>query len=206
MERDPIADTRDVAYTRRLSAESGRRWKQLLDVQRPYRRKLQRLDLGFVLDVGCGIGRNLANLHGRGVGVDHNEASVQTCVTRGFRAFTPAAFQQSSYAVPGSFDSMLLAHVAEHMTHDEAVALVRTYLPSVRPGGRVVVICPQEAGYATDTTHVRFVDEAGLRALVRALDLEPVALTSFPFPRWFGRLFAYNEFVAVARVPDTPGA
>lgn len=200
MKRDAVRDTRDQAYTRRLSRTGGRTWKRLLGAQRPYRWNLRRLDLGTVLDVGCGIGRNLANLGGRAVGVDHNTASVQACIDQGFEAFTPAAFRASHLAVHKSFDSLLLAHVAEHMSHEEAVSLVREYLPFVRDDGKIVVICPQEVGFRTDTTHVRFVDEEGLRSLCRALDLELVRLYSFPFPRPVGKLFAYNEFVAVGRV------
>ena len=154
-------------YTRRLSESGGRRWKRLLDVQLPYRWNLRRLDLGTVLDVGCGIGRNLAHLGGRGVGVDHNPTWVQACVDQGFEAFTPGDFRASRHAVGGSFDSLLMAHVAEHMSEGEAVALMSEYLPFVREGGKVVVICPQEAGFRTDGSHVRFVDDQALRLVLR---------------------------------------
>ena len=54
----PDSDTTAQAYTDRLAALEQARWKQLLDVQAPYRWNLRRL-LGEhrVLDVGCGIGR-----------------------------------------------------------------------------------------------------------------------------------------------------
>jgi SAM-dependent methyltransferase len=200
VKRDPVTDTAGVEYTRRLSETSSRRWKRLVGVQLPYRWNVRRLDLGTVLDVGCGIGRNLAHLGGRGVGVDHNPASVRACVDQGFEAFTPEGFRASRHAVGGSFDSLLMAHVAEHMSDDEAVALVSEYLPFVRDGGKVVVICPQEAGFRTDSSHVRFVDDQALRSFFGVLDLELLKLYSFPFPRPVGRFFAYNEFVAVGRV------
>ena len=47
-------------------------------------------------------------------------------------AFTPEEFLASEYAVPGRFDSLLSAHVLEHLEWDDAVALVQTYLPFVR--------------------------------------------------------------------------
>ncbi len=53
-------DTRDAAYTTRLDELGGAAWKRYLDVQAPYRWNLSRLNLGFTLDVGCGIGRGRA--------------------------------------------------------------------------------------------------------------------------------------------------
>ena len=154
-----------------------------------------------MLDVGCGLGRNLAHLRGSGVGVDHNPDSVAIASARGLSAFTPEAFRASSHAVPARFDSLLLAHVAEHMRWGEARDLVGQYLPYVRAGGQVVLITPQEAGYRSDPTHVEFFDGAALGRLARAVELEPVASYSFPFPRPVGKLFKYNEFVLVARKP-----
>src|SRR5262245_60292262 len=126
--------TRDASYTERLERLGGTWWKRALDVQRPYRWNLRRLALGFVLDVGCGLGRNLINLGGQdaGVGVDHNADSVAACVGRGLVAFTPEQFRASAHARPGRFDALLLAHVAEHMRFAEAQTLLEEYLPFVR--------------------------------------------------------------------------
>jgi 2-polyprenyl-3-methyl-5-hydroxy-6-metoxy-1,4-benzoquinol methylase len=92
------------------------------------------------------------------VGVDHNASSVATAREQGWTAFTSAEFRSTPYAVPGAFDSLLAAHVVEHMERDEAAQLLRDHLTYVRPGGNVVLICPQERGYASDATHVRFTD------------------------------------------------
>ncbi len=195
--------TRDAAYTDRLERLGAVWWKRLLDVQRPYRWNLRRLRLGFVLDVGCGVGRNLANLGGRSaaVGVDHNADSVAACVRRGLVAFTPETFRASEHARPGRFDALLMAHVAEHMRFEEAKRLLLGYLPYVRAGGRVVIICPQEAGYRSDVTHVEFMDLAALDRLVLASGLQPLSASSFPLPRLAGRFFKHNEFVVVAIKP-----
>src|SRR5437868_14699975 len=90
----------------RLRAESVW-WKRMLDVQRPYRAHLRRLKLGLVLDVGCGIGRNLGHLAGQGIGVDPNVDAIATCKARGLTAFTPEELASSEYAQPGRFDSLL---------------------------------------------------------------------------------------------------
>lgn len=101
----------------------------------------------------------------------------------------------------GSFDSLLLAHVLEHIAREEAERLVRDYLPFLKVGGKVIMITPQEAGFKSDPTHVRFVDFSCLENHAANLDLRVERLYSFPFPRWVGRAFPYNEFVCVATWP-----
>lgn len=199
MPTDRPADTRDAAYTDRLTRLSGVWWKRMLDVQAPYRWNLRRLGLGFTLDVGCGLGRNLVNLGGNGVGVDHNADSIRTARASGLIAFTPEEFRQSDYATSGRFDSLLLAHVAEHLPEEDGVALLDEYAGFVRPGGRIVVICPQEKGYTTDASHVRFLDFDEMHRLCEKVGGVVERSFSFPFPRPVGKVFAYNEFVVVAR-------
>ena len=197
---EPRPGTDAPDYTQRLATMESAGWKQRLDVQAPYRWNIRLLALGRTLDVGCGLGRNLAHLDGNGVGVDHNASSVALAVQRGFEAYTPDAFATSRHARPGAFDSLLLAHVVEHMTEDDALGLLRTYLPFVRPGGKVVLITPQEKGYTTDATHVRFCGFPEVAALCTAVGLTVQRQYSFPFPRPAGRVFPYNEFVTLARV------
>jgi 2-polyprenyl-3-methyl-5-hydroxy-6-metoxy-1,4-benzoquinol methylase len=188
--------TDKAEYTDRLRRLEQARWKRLLDVQAPYRWNIRRLDLGRTLDVGCGIGRNLAHLGGNGVGVDHNAASVETCRARGLEAYTTEEFFA---AERDPFDSMLAAHLLEHMPADQARDVVKSYLPYVKPGGTAVFITPQERGYASDETHVRWVGFEEARALCDELGLTVRRQYSFPFPRLAGKVFTYNEFVTVAR-------
>jgi len=170
----------------------------VLDVQAPYRWHLRRLRLGSTLDVGCGIGRNLVNLDGRAVGVDHNSESVAIAVGRGLTAFTPEEFKHSRFSSPETFDSLLMAHVIEHLSRPDALELLRTYLPYVRRGGNIVLITPQERGFRSDPTHVEFVDFGSLEAVSDELGFAVRRTYSFPFPRVFGKVFTYNEFVLVA--------
>ena len=194
----PRTDAPD--YAERLKNLEQARWKQWLDVQAPYRWNIRRLQLGRTLDVGCGLGRNLAHLGGEGVGVDHNAASVAVARERGLVAYTSEEFFTSAHATEGSFDSLLAAHVVEHMSEEDAVGLLKTYLPYVRKGGKVVLITPQERGYATDATHVRFCGFSEVAALCEAVGLTVARQYSFPFPRIVGRVFPYNEFVTLARI------
>jgi 2-polyprenyl-3-methyl-5-hydroxy-6-metoxy-1,4-benzoquinol methylase len=191
------AATAGADYAARLESRETARWKQVLDVQRPYRWNLRRLGLGRTLDVGCGIGRNLLALDDA-VGVDHNASSIEVARQRGARAWSTEEWPTSPDAVLASYDSMLLAHVLEHLDQATADEVVRSYLPFLKPAARLVLICPQEKGYATDHTHVRFVDPSVLDATARRLGFVPTRSYSFPFPRAAGKVFPYNEFVLVA--------
>ncbi len=192
-------DTSSEAYADRLRTRGSAWWKRLLRVQAIYRWNLRRLKPGFTLDVGCGIGRNLDHLDGNGVGVDHNPTAVVEAQRRGFTAFTPQEFAVSPQAKEGRFDSILLAHVVEHMTSGEAVELVGRYLPFVAPSGTAIFICPQESGFRSDSTHVEFADFESLRRLCEDVGLRATKTYSFPFPRFVGRFFRYNESVVVGR-------
>jgi len=195
------SDTRSREYTERLVRLQRAPWKRLLRVQAPYRWNLRRLRPGFTLEVGCGIGRNLEHLDGNAVGLDLNPFSVAEARRSGLRALTPAEFAASSWCRPAAFDSLLLSHVAEHMRREELLALLREHLAYVRPGGLLILVTPQEVGFRSDPSHVEFLDTAALRSVADTLALVPVRDYSFPFPRFFGRLFVYNEFVSVSRRP-----
>ncbi|WP_030840380.1 class I SAM-dependent methyltransferase [Streptomyces sp. NRRL F-4474] len=188
-------------YTRRLARLERSGLKRLLPTQAPYRWHLRRLRLGRVLDVGCGLGRNLANCGPDSVGVDHNPHSVRTCRERGLNAYTPDGLAEAPDCGPGSFDSLLLAHVLEHVEEGTAAMLLERYLPLVRPGGSAVMITPQEVGFRSDATHIRWVGFEELRRHAAKAGVAVRRTYSFPFPRPAGRVFPYNEFVLVGTVP-----
>lgn len=185
-------------YADRLKRLQSRRWKQVLRVQAPYQWNLKRQRLGRTIDVGCGVGRNLATLGDGSLGVDHNPSAVAEARAQGFNALTVEEFRASP-PDQESFDGLLFAHIIEHMTADQAAALVGEYLPFLRPGGKVFMICPQERGYASDPTHVQFADSGDLVRLARRVGLQPSSPRSFPFPRVAGRYFVYNETTLLSR-------
>lgn len=193
------ADTRDEEYTRRLIALEKVWWKKFIRGQALYGWNLRRLKPGFMLDVGCGIGRNLRHVRGAGIGIDHNRHSIDFARSQGLEAYTTSEFMELSEARNWRFDSVLFSHVAEHMTQAQYVELLREYIPLLREGGRVLVFCPQEAGFKTDSSHVEFMDFAKLRDAAADAGLHFEREYSFPFPRLAGRLFPYNEFVSVSR-------
>jgi len=198
--------TRGEDYAARLIRLQTASWKRWLDVQAPFRWNLRRLEPGFTLDIGCGIGRNLLHLVGHSVGVDTNEHCVRAARSRGLTAFTPSELRRSAeYNRPGRFDAILLAHVAEHMTEDQVVALLQEYETLLRSGGRLILLSPQEAGFRSDPTHVQLMDFARLARISDRLGFQPERAFSFPFPRWVGKWFTYNEFVVVSRKPAPDG-
>lgn len=193
--------TANQDYTERLTRLQGKRWKKLLHVQAPWQANIAMMRLGRCLDVGCGNGRNLGYLPRGSVGVDHNRFSIEAARDAGHEAYTvDEFFAEPALTAPGCFDSILAAHLVEHLQPAEARDILASYLPMVRPGGRVAFITPQERGYASDETHVSFTDFAALRKLSEDLGLRVLSAHSFPFPRRAGKLFIYNEFHVIAEV------
>jgi 2-polyprenyl-3-methyl-5-hydroxy-6-metoxy-1,4-benzoquinol methylase len=188
----------DANYTRRLQRLSGRRWKRL--VPNPYRWNVRRLATGRVLDIGCGIGRCLDFVRPRGVGVDPNETAVAVCREKGHEAYTPSEFAAVLGSAEGGrhFDTLLCSHVLEHLDEPTGVELLRSYLPHLRAGGRVILITPQQRGQRSDPTHVRLMDASALAELASRCGLVVERISSFPMPRHFGRWFIYNETVTIA--------
>lgn len=189
--------TDDIQYTSHLSQQAW--WKRALDVQRPYRNHLQSLNLGRVLEIGCGIGRNLVNLGGspNNIGIDHNPTSIEVAKSRGLTALLPAEFKLSEYSLPDTFDSLLVAHVLEHLTVEDAINLIVDYLPYIISHGKVVIITPQEAGFASDPTHVTMMNHKLVASILEKLQVKIDSQYSFPFPKWVGKIFPYNENVTI---------
>ena len=186
-------------YAQRMMRLRFAGWKQALHVQAPYRWNLRRLRLGRTLDIGCGIGRNLEHLGADAVGVDHNASCIAIARSRGLTAYTTETFADSPDAGLRSYDALLFAHVLEHLEQENAEDLVRHYLPFLKPGGQVVLITPQERGFAADATHRTFIDFDLQRRIAAIVGLQTVRQYSFPLPRLAGKVFVYNEFVAVTR-------
>ena len=156
-----------------------------------------------MLDVGCGIGRNLLHFPTQGVGVDTNEECVRAARARGLTAFTPGEFRRSSGVQPAGAIRLDPAR-ARRRTHEARIRSSRSsrsMQPLLRPGGQLILITPQEAGFRSDATHVEFMDFPRLTRIAERLGFVPERAFSFPFPRWAGRLFTYNEFVVVSRKP-----
>lgn len=192
-------DAADDAYAQRLTSLQQAKWKQVLDVQRPYRANLQKVCEGEVLEIGCGIGRNLRNLQGRITGVDPDTASIAVAKAAGLNAMTIDEFEEMQRTTPRTYGTLLFSHVLEHVTDEENDALFAQYLPYLAPRGRIVIECPQEVGYRSDATHIAWMD---FPAIARRLERNGITVEreySYPFPRVVGKVFIYNQFVTLGR-------
>jgi len=189
-----MSGTSSNEYTKRLENLEANPIKKLLGPVNPYKWNIRRSCDGKVLDIGCGIGRNLRYL-GRpdALGVDHNETSVEFTNKLGFRAVSSQVFESMLPDLKETFDSILISHVIEHMTPEQALNLLNSYLPALKKGGKVIVICPQQRGYKSDKTHETYFDRVMLEELAQKVGGTKIQNRSFPFPSLFGRAFIYNE-------------
>ncbi len=191
------ATAQQQAYAERLRRLSRRGGvlRRLFEPQRLYRRRMRTMRPGFMLDVGCGIGRTLSFVDGHGVGIDTNPACVAAARRRGFVALSPDDFGDDRR----SFDSVVFAHVLEHLGFDDAVEIVRRYAPRALPAGQVIIISPQQRGQRSDPTHLTLIGSDELVELARRCDLRLESVRSFPVPRRWGAWFTHNETIAVLR-------
>jgi SAM-dependent methyltransferase len=188
----------DPDYTDRLIRLQSQPWKQKLGFANPYGIHIRRILAGSTLEVGCGIGRVLNFAPQDMVGVDLNAKSVQVCRDRGLQAYCPDEFF-AHFKGRNPFSTLLLSHVVEHMTVGDAVGLVQSYKPHLTNNARLVLITPQEKGFASDATHVEFMDYPKLAAICKESGFEVEKSYSFPFVRALGKAFIYNEFVSIGR-------
>jgi SAM-dependent methyltransferase len=192
--------TREDNYAARLIGLQTVAWKEKLRFLDPYGWHIRFICKGNVLEVGSGIGRNLRALKGRSLGVDHNEAAVAFANKKGLTSLTSKQFFSKSQSDNQKFDTILFSHVLEHIDEKTQNEIFLQYLPFLESNGRLVIICPQEVGFDSDPTHIRWVDEDILFETLTSLRCTNIKIGSFPFPRKIGTKFIYNQFVAIGQL------
>ena len=188
----------DSEYVQRLVAISDKRSRKILQVVNPYRYNLRKWVRGNTLEIGCGIGRNLTYLNNpENIGLDVNHSAIEHCRSIGHNVYTNSEFAGSKHSRT-KFDNILISHVLEHMTSDQAVDLIINYLPSLKSDGQIIIVCPQARGFKSDPTHVEFMNLKALAKIIARCDLTLQKSFSHPFPRIFSHIFIYNEYVVIA--------
>ncbi|MBF0408512.1 MAG: class I SAM-dependent methyltransferase [Candidatus Riflebacteria bacterium] len=165
----------------------------------PYSWNIKRYNLGRVLDIGCGIGRNLKWLSNDSQGIDINGFSVEFANKKGLKAFTADEFLNNFSPENNQFDTLLFSHILEHLSADDIYSLFTSYFPFLKAKGNVFIISPQELGYKFDDTHKTFVDFVFIKKLVKKYNIKMTRKYSFPFPRLFGPYFPWNEFIFIGK-------
>jgi SAM-dependent methyltransferase len=207
MSTDP--DTYDQRYTDYQAQRSGlRKW-----IRGFYLRSAARLVTGPTIDFGCGIGEFLRLLPAGSTGLEINQATVDFCRRQGLDVehYDADVDDWSLSALRASgrqYRSIAISHVLEHL-HDP-VGKLNALLRAARPLGveRALVIVPGRSGYASDATHLTFVDRAMLED-PRAVEGTPFVLGQQAyFPgnlRAIGDHFTHHELRAVyVAPPATP--
>lgn len=208
MSTDP--DAYDQRYTDYQLQRSGlRKW-----VRGFYLRSAARLVSGPTIDFGCGIGEFLRVLPSGSTGLEINRATVDFCRQQGLEVehydadvddWTLSALRESGRR----YRSISISHVLEHL-HDP-VGRLNALLRAARMLGveRALVIVPGRAGYASDATHLTFVDRAMLED-PRAVEGTPFSIAhSGFFPgnvRAIGDHFTHHELRTVFVAPPVAGA
>lgn len=135
---------------------------------------------GLALDLGCGIG-DFLRFRAGSVGVDVNPATVDWCQRQGLNAHlmypNTLPFDESS------FDSVVLDNVLEHLS--EPSPLLNEIFRVLRPSGILVVGVPGKRGFASDSDHKVFYDEAFLVSTLRDAHFSLKRMFWMPFRSQF---------------------
>jgi ubiquinone/menaquinone biosynthesis C-methylase UbiE len=107
-----------------------------------------------ILDVGCGLGRFIAQDPSRIAGIDHNKRSVTACKGKGYDvvlgSVTALPFKDAT------FDGLYCSHVIEHLVPEEAHKLLSEMNRVLKPGGTLAIQTPLlYDGFYNDLTHVK---------------------------------------------------
>lgn len=151
-----------------------------------------------IIDVGCGEGITLEKLvkqfPGASVcGVDAEQENIDICGSHNLPVVAG-----SVYELPfpdNSVDCILFSEVIEHLEHPELA--LREFHRVVRPGGRVIIIFPNDAMFKVtrimtgmikeafyDAGHVMQWTPEKIKKSLTAAGFTPISATSLPFVWW----------------------
>lgn len=203
-------DAYDGRYTRYQSERSSlRKW-----VRGFYLRSAAGLVEGPTIDFGCGIGELLRALPEGSTGLELNPATVDHCVAQGLDVLHYDAAEDDWAMSPlqrsgRRYGSIVMSHVLEHL--DRPVDSLNSLLRAARGFGveRALVIVPGRSGYATDATHLTFVDLPMLSQPAAVAGTGFTLAASHYFPgnvRVLGDAFPHHELRVLYTATDPQGS
>jgi ubiquinone/menaquinone biosynthesis C-methylase UbiE len=108
----------------------------------------------LILDVGCGLGRFIAQDHQRIIGLDMNESSLQKCRGKGY-----TVKKGDARGLPFSdneIGGIHCSHVIEHFMPDDVHKILSEFARVLAPGGVLVIRSPLLSyRFYSDLTHVK---------------------------------------------------
>lgn len=200
-------------FDRRYAAEQLRRSRHPMRrlVKAFYLSNILRDVRGTAIDFGCGAGQLLERLPPGSVGLEVNQHLVEELRSSGLTVCQARGEMQDfelSGLAAGSFRTLVIAHVLEHLP--DPVAALRVLLAACLRLGieRVVVVVPGAKGYASDRTHKTFIDRTYLETHMPQISEGFVrsSLSYFPGPwGWVGRHFVFHEMKVIFDRVIEPG-
>lgn len=131
-------------------------------------RFVRRLNLApsqLLLDVGCGYGRKMEWLIGKGVrcrGVDINPQLVSAAQRKGLDCITAQQFTSTK----DLYSAMLMSHIIEHFSPEQLHPFMDLYLDRLCSGGHLIICTPSLwSQFYSDFDHVRPYDPAAIESV-----------------------------------------
>jgi SAM-dependent methyltransferase len=147
---------------------------------------------GRVLDIGAGAGE-FSTAYPASIGVEINPYLAAYDRQKGLKIS-----QASIFALPfadGEFDGVLVSNVLEHLADPDAAFGESARV--LKPGGRLIITVPFQAGFRRDRTHRTFLQEDDLLHLASDHCLQPIKVYSYPpGGSFFGNLLTFYELRA----------
>lgn len=144
-----------------------------------------------ILDVGCGEGLYLSYLkkHNiRATGIEAHRATAKRARDKKLDVVIGDAFRVLP-KLRGRSGAVVISHLIEHLSGDQAARLMRLAYNCLRPGGRILVLTPNPRNIKTlawtfweDPTHVRPYSLPALSRLFDEAGFHAVALKELPEP------------------------